>query len=58
MLTELSLTNFKSWSSIDKMRLAPITGLFGANSSGKSSILQLLLLLMMELFQIPYLILR
>lgn len=27
------------------MRLAPITGLFGANSSGKSSILQLLLLL-------------
>lgn len=45
MLTELSVKNFKSWSSIDQMRLAPITGLFGTNSSGKSSILQLLLLL-------------
>ncbi len=45
MLTELSLTNFKSWKHIVKMRLAPITGLFGTNSSGKSSILQLLLLL-------------
>ncbi|MCH7813990.1 MAG: DUF3696 domain-containing protein [Planctomycetes bacterium] len=45
MLTELSLANFKSWSRIDNMRLAPITGLFGTNSSGKSSILQLLLLL-------------
>ena len=27
------------------MRIAPITGLFGANSSGKTSILQLLLML-------------
>src|SRR3990170_3907531 len=45
MLTELSLTNFKSWRSIPKMRLAPITGLFGTNSSGKTSILQLLLML-------------
>jgi len=45
MLTELSLTNFKSWTKIDKMRLAPITGLFGTNSSGKTSILQLLLML-------------
>ena len=45
MLTELSLANFKSWSKIEKMRLAPITGLFGTNSSGKSSILQLLLML-------------
>ena len=45
MLTELSLKNFKVWKNIDKMRLAPITGLFGANSSGKSSILQFLLML-------------
>jgi predicted ATPase len=45
MLTELGLTNFKSWKQIDSMKLAPITGLFGANSSGKTSILQLLLML-------------
>src|SRR5271169_6873604 len=45
MLTQLSVGNFKSWKRIDKMRLAPITGLFGTNSSGKTSILQLLLML-------------
>lgn len=45
MLTELSMKNFKSWKSIDNMRIAPITGLFGTNSSGKSSILQMLLLI-------------
>lgn len=45
MLTELSLKNFKSWKEIDRMRIAPITGLFGTNSSGKSGILQFLLLL-------------
>ena len=45
MLTSLSLTNFKAWKSIGKMRLAPITALFGTNSSGKSSILQFLLML-------------
>ncbi|NJL32175.1 MAG: AAA family ATPase [Phycisphaerales bacterium] len=45
MLTSLSLTNFKAWQNIDKMRLAPITALFGTNSSGKSSILQFLLML-------------
>ena len=45
MITELSFANFKSWKSVGTMRLAPITGLFGTNSSGKSSILQLLLLL-------------
>ncbi|HUS93535.1 MAG TPA: DUF3696 domain-containing protein [Phycisphaerae bacterium] len=45
MLTELSVTNFKSWKQISRMRLAPITGLFGTNSSGKTSILQLLLML-------------
>lgn len=45
MLTSLRLQNFKSWSDTGEMRLAPITGLFGANSSGKTSILQMLLLL-------------
>jgi predicted ATPase len=45
MLTQLSVRNFKSWKEIEKMRLAPITGLFGTNSSGKTSILQLLLML-------------
>jgi len=45
VLTELSVTNFKSWQKINAMRLAPITGLFGSNSSCKTSILQLLLML-------------
>ncbi|MBI4568205.1 MAG: DUF3696 domain-containing protein, partial [Planctomycetes bacterium] len=45
MLTRLAVTNFKSWREVQDMRLAPITGLFGANSSGKTSILQLLLML-------------
>lgn len=45
MLTELSVTNFKSWQSIAGMRIAPITGVFGTNSSGKSSVFQLLLML-------------
>jgi len=45
MLKQLSLEGFKSWKIINNMRLAPITGLFGANSSGKTSILQFLLML-------------
>lgn len=45
MITKLFLQNFKSWKEIDNLRLAPITGLFGSNSSGKTSILQLLLML-------------
>ena len=45
MITELSLENFKSWRRIQSMRLAPTTGVFGKNSSGKTSIAQLLLLL-------------
>lgn len=44
-LTELRIQNFKSWADTGAMRLAPITGLFGTNSSGKSSILQFLLML-------------
>ena len=45
MLNEFTLENFKSWRAIPSMRLSPITGFFGTNSSGKSSILQSLLLL-------------
>ncbi|MGH8908157.1 MAG: AAA family ATPase [Egibacteraceae bacterium] len=41
----MSVANFKSWRAVERMRLAPITGLFGTNSSGKTSLLQLLLLL-------------
>lgn len=44
MLQQLSFTNFKTW---DRANLAfgRITGLFGTNSSGKSSLIQFLLLL-------------
>ncbi len=45
MITEFSVQNFKSWEDTGKLRFAPLTGFFGANSSGKSSILQILLLL-------------
>lgn len=45
MITSLSLNNFKSWREIKAMRLSKITGVFGTNSSGKTSILQSLLLL-------------
>lgn len=45
MITQLSFSNFKSWQQIKDMKLAPITGLFGTNSSGKTSILQLLLMI-------------
>src|SRR5262249_51465005 len=44
MLRELSFTNFKTWDRAD-LRFGKITGLFGANSSGKSSLIQFLLLL-------------
>jgi predicted ATPase len=44
MLKALQLGNFKSWREVD-VPLAPITGLFGTNSSGKSSLLQALLLM-------------
>ncbi len=45
MLNHLRIQNFKSWEDTGEIRLAPLTGLFGVNSSGKSAILQLLLLL-------------
>ena len=45
MITELRAQNFKSWEDTGALHLAPLTGLFGANSSGKTSILQVLLML-------------
>ncbi len=45
MLTRLHLENFKPWKDAQSIALRPITGLFGANSSGKSSLIQALLLL-------------
>lgn len=44
MLKRIRLENFKSWKELD-IELAPLTLLFGTNSSGKTSILQSLLLL-------------
>jgi len=44
MLRKIGLENFKGWQKLD-MDLAPITFLFGVNSSGKTAILQALLLL-------------
>lgn len=45
MLTHLKLENFKIWRSTGPIRLAPITLLLGTNSSGKSSLIQSLLLM-------------
>ena len=44
MLNRLKLENFKVWEAAD-LTLGKVTGLFGANSAGKSSVLDLLLLL-------------
>ena len=45
MITHIRAKNFKSWADSGEVVLAPLTGFFGTNSSGKSSLLQLLLLL-------------
>ena len=45
MLTRLRLKNFKSWQDTQDIALRPITGFFGANSSGKSGLIHALLLL-------------
>ena len=44
MIDDLTLRNFKSWRDA-QLRFGKITGLFGSNSSGKSSLTQFLLLL-------------
>ena len=45
MLTHLRLQNFKSWRDTGDIALRPITAIYGANSSGKSALIQALLLL-------------
>lgn len=45
MITNLAAKNFKSWANTGDVRLGRITGLFGTNSSGKTSLLQMLLML-------------
>ena len=44
MLRKIGLQNFKCWKELD-IDLAPITLFFGSNSSGKTAILQALLML-------------
>lgn len=44
-LTRIRLENFKSWKDTEDISLKPITGLFGANSSGKSGLIHAILLL-------------
>jgi predicted ATPase len=45
VLTGLHIRNFKAWRDTGPVELAPLTVLFGSNSSGKSSLLQLPLML-------------
>ena len=45
MLEKLRIQNFKGWKDTGDIRMAPITLFFGANSSGKSSIGQFLMML-------------
>ena len=53
MITELSTQNFKSWANTGRLQMAPLTGFFGANSSGKTSIFQTLLMLKQTAEQPP-----
>lgn len=45
MFTRLRITNFKAWQDTGDIALRPVTMLLGTNSSGKSSLIQSLLLL-------------
>ena len=45
MLKRLSIKNFKGWKDTGAIRMSPISLFFGANSSGKSSIGQFLMML-------------
>jgi hypothetical protein len=45
MFTKLRLTNFKAWQDTGDIFLKPVTMLLGTNSSGKSTLIQSLLLL-------------
>jgi predicted ATPase len=44
MFTQLVLSNFKAWP-VARLKMGKITGLFGTNSSGKTSLIQFILLL-------------
>ncbi|MDD5322451.1 MAG: DUF3696 domain-containing protein [Methylococcales bacterium] len=45
MLKQLRIQNFKGWQDTSSIRMAPLTLFFGANSSGKSSLGQFLMML-------------
>lgn len=45
MLKKIEIENFKAFSNLQKLNLAPITLIYGANSSGKSSIIHSLMVL-------------
>ncbi|SFQ13531.1 Protein of unknown function [Nitrosomonas cryotolerans] len=45
MIKQLRIQNFKGWKDTGTIRMAPISLIFGANSSGKSSIGQFLMML-------------
>lgn len=45
MLTKIGVKNFKPFGEVEGVRLAPITLIYGPNSSGKSSLVQSLLLM-------------
>lgn len=45
MIKKLRIHNFKSWKKLDDLTLGKVTLLFGENSSGKTSLIQLLLML-------------
>ena len=45
MLKEIAVKNYRSWADSGSVPLAPLTGFFGTNSSGKSSLLRFLLML-------------
>lgn len=45
MLRRLRVQNFKAWQDTGRIRLAPLTIIFGTNSSGKSSLNHLLMML-------------
>lgn len=45
MITQLGFKNFKAWDTFGPVPFAPLTVLFGSNSSGKSSVAQFLLML-------------
>lgn len=50
MIKTIEIKNFKSWRNPGEVRLAPVTLILGTNSSGKSSLLQTILLLKQTAF--------